>query len=50
MTKAHSPTEKFKKQRGNIKRHKNDLRRLGWVTIAIQLVWLTRFTGSLPSH
>ena len=31
-------------------RLRTDLGRSGWVTIATQLVWLNRFTGSKPSH
>ena len=59
MTKAPTPTENPKKQRDNTKnatkssitqRLQTDLGRLVWVTIAIQLVWLNRFTGSQPSH
>ena len=59
MTKAHSPTEKSKKQRDNTKtppktsitqRLRTDLRRSVGVTKAIHLVWLNRFTGSQPSN
>ena len=59
MTKAPTPTEKSKKERGYTKtpskpsitqRLRTDLRRSVWVTIATQLVWLNRLTGSQPSH
>ena len=59
MTKAPTPTEKSKKQRDNTnkppktsitQRLRTDLGRSIWVTIATQLVWLNRFTGSQPSH
>ena len=59
MTKAPTPTEKSKKQRDNTKsppktsitqRLRTDLGRSVGVTIATQLVWLNRFTGSKPSH
>ena len=59
MTKAPTPTEKFKTQRDNIKtppitsitqRLQTDLGRSVKVTIATQLVWLNRFTDSQPSH
>ena len=60
MTKAPTPTEKFKKQRDNTKkppktsitqRLLTDLGRSVGVTTATQLVWinLNRFTGSKPS-
>ena len=55
--KAPTPTEKSKKQYDNTKIHQNfeqrlrtDLGRSVEVTIATQLVWLNRFTGSQPSH
>ena len=59
MTKAPKPTEKSRKQSDNTstppktlttKRLRTDLGRSVWVTIATQLVWLNRFTGSQPSH
>ena len=59
MTKAPKPTEKSKKQVDNTKtppktsitqRLRTDLGRSVGVTIATQLVWLNRFTGSQPSH
>ena len=59
MTKAPSPTEKPKKQRDNTQmppktsitqRLQTDLGRSVGVTIATQLVWLNRTTGSQPSH
>ena len=59
MTKAPTPTEKSKKQRDNTKtppktsitqRLRTDLGWSGGVTIATQLVWLYRFTGSEFSH
>ena len=59
MTEALTPTEKSKKQRDNTKnatktsitqRLLTDLGRSAGVTIATQLVWLNRFTGSQPSH
>ena len=59
MTKTPTPTEKSKKQRDNTKtppktsitqRLRTDLGRSVGVTIATQLVWLNRWTGSKPSH
>ena len=59
MTKAPTPTEKSKKQRDNTKmpsktsitqRLRTNLGRSVGVTIATQLVWFNRFTGSQPSH
>ena len=59
MTKAPTPTEKSKKQRDNsntlpktsiTQRLRPDLGLSVRVTIATQLVWLNRFTGSQPSH
>ena len=59
MTKAPTPNEKSKKQRDNTKtpqktsitqRLQTDLGRSAGVTIATQLVWLNRYTGSQPSH
>ena len=59
MTKAATPTEKFKTQRCNTKtppktsitqQLRTDLGRSVGVTIATQLVWLNQFTGSQPSH
>ena len=59
MTEALTPTEKSKKQRDNTKnakktsitqRLRTDFGRSAGVTIATQLVWLNRFTGSQPSH
>ena len=59
MTKAPTPTEKSKTQRDNtktlpktsiIQRLRTDLGRSIGSTIATQLVWLNRFTGSQPSH
>ena len=59
MTEALTQTEKSKKQRDNTKtatktsitqRLRTDLGRSAGVTIATQLVWLNRFTGSQPSH
>ena len=55
MTKAPTPTEKFKKQSDNTKtppkasitqRLRTEFRRSVVVTTATQLVWLNRFTGS----
>ena len=59
MTKVPTPTETFKKQRDNTKtpqktsitqRLRTDLGPSVGVTIATQLMWLNRFTGSQPSH
>ena len=59
MTKAPAPTEKSKKQRENTitppktsitQRLRTDIGRLVGATIATQLIWLNRFTGSRPSH
>ena len=59
MTKAHSPTEKSKEQRDNIKtppktsiaqRLWTDLGRSVGVTAVTPLVWLNRFTSAQPSH
>ena len=59
MTKAASPTEKSKKQPDNTKTPpktsitqllRTDLGRSVGVTIATQLVWLNRLTGSQPSN
>ena len=59
MTKAPTLTEQSKKQLENTKttqktsitqRLRTDLGRSVGVTIATQLVWLNRFTGSQPSH
>ena len=59
MTKAPTSTEKSKKQRDNTKtptitsitkRLRTDLGRSVGVTIAIQLLWLNRLTGSHHSH
>ena len=59
MTKAPTPIEKSKNQGDNIKtppktsitqRLRTDLGRSVGVTIATQLVWLNRFTGSQPSN
>ena len=58
MTQAHTPPEKSEKQRDNTKtpsklsitqRLRTDLGRSVGVTIATQLVWLNRFTGSQTS-
>ena len=59
MTKAPTPTENKKNQRDNTKtpqkiwitqRLRTDLGRSVGVTIATQLMWLNRLTGSQPSH
>ena len=59
MTKAPTPTEKSKNQRDNTKtppktsitqQLRTDLGRPVGVTIATQLVWLNRFTGSQSFH
>ena len=59
MTKASTPTENPQKQRDNTHTPsktsitqllRTDLGRSVGVTIATQLVWLNRFTGSQPSH
>ena len=59
MTKAPTATQKNKKQRDNTKtqtktsitqRLRADLGQSVGVTIATQLMWLNRFTGSQPSH
>ena len=59
MTKAHTPTEKSKKQRDNtktppktsiIQRLRTDSVRSIGEAIAIQLVWSNQLTGSQPSH
>ena len=47
MTKAPTPPEKSKKQRDNIK---TATKNFYYKTIATQLVWLNRLSGSEPSH
>ena len=59
MTKAPTPTEKIKKSNATTQKRqpktsitqrlRTDLERSVGVTIATQLVWLNRFTGSQPS-
>ena len=59
MTKAPTPTEKFKKQRDNTKKSTKtsiteqlriELGRSVGVTTANLLVWLNRFTNAQTSH
>ena len=59
MTKALTPTEKYKKERDNTKtppktlttqRLWTDLGRTVRVTTGTPLVWLNRFTSAQPSH
>ena len=59
ITKAPTPTEKSKKQRGHTKtppkfsitqRLRTDIRRSVGVTTATPLVWLKWFTSAKPSH
>ena len=53
MTNAHTPTEKSKKHRDNIKNATKNFdyteRSVGVIAVT-PLVWLNRLTGAQPSH